>query len=276
MPIPASFAREFPQQPKSRFRRVMIGTEGAANSGKSEFALSAPGPGIFLALDRSYDAMLENPDPPTTRNAGDFIILPVRVTLPTACTQAEAQAAWKEFYFNYYLKALNNQDARTVVLDGDSDSFELQMLAEYGRTTQIPQIQRTSLNAARRAMIAKAWDSGKIIIATNKLKKKYEPVYDASGNPVADPQKPNEQKREWDGKSYERQGFNDHEYLWQIQIRHLFERRDDGPHWGLQVIMAKANRQVEGNELWDEDCNVRTLLELVYPEIPATEWGFAR
>lgn len=273
MTLPASFSRDgFTGAKPTKFRKVLIGTEGAANTGKTEFLLSAPGPGILLALDRSYDATLENPAPPDTRRLDEWLIQPVRVTMPTACTKEQALEAWRTFYRDYYCKALDNADCRSVALDGDSDSFELQMLAEFGRTTQIPQIQRTSLNAARRAMIARAWDSGKVVIATNKLKKKYENVYDAAGNPVPDPQKPGEQKREWDGKSYERQGFNDHEYLWQIQLRHLYNR--ERHKWGIQILMCKANRALEGDELWGSDCNVRTLLEYVYPHIPAAEWGY--
>lgn len=268
MALPASF-RVFTPPAKGRFKKVLIGTEGPANSGKTEFAMSAPGPGIFLALDRSYDATLDNPEPPETRNVENFVILPVRVAMPTAATQDQAKGAWREFY-GVYTQALDNPDARTVVLDGDSDSFELQTLAEYGRTTQIPQIQRTSLNAARRAMIARAWDSGKIVIATNKLKKKYETQYNADGSiKMGGDGKP---VREWDGVSYERQGFSDHEYLWQLQLKHHYDA--DKGIWGVEILMAKAYRATEGTVLWGGDCNLRTVLELVYPNVKPSEWGF--
>lgn len=270
MTLPKSF-NTFKVPAPRKFLGLMIGTEGGANSGKSEFALSAPGPGIMLPLDRQIDGVLLNPKPPESRQE-DFLIIPVPVVLPQAATQAQAQACWKEFYISYLRPALQNPDARTVVLDGDSDSFELQMLAEFGRTTQIPQIQRTSLNASRRAMIAEMSDSGKIIIATNKLKRQYDKVWDEAGNPVPDPQKPGEQLATWDGVSYSRQGFNDHEYLWQIQLRHLYNREKG--IWGLKILLCKPDRSLEGYELWGDDCHMPALLETVFPHIPLARWGY--
>jgi len=274
--LPLSFARDGFQQAK-RNRGLLIGTEGGANSGKTRFALTAPGPGIGLMLDRGYRGLLES-----EHGLGDieasWVFVPIDAPLNTGVTKEVALAGWRDFYQNKYLKALANVDARSVLIDGDSDSFEWQMLAEFGRTTQIPQIQRTGLNAARRVMISRAWDSKKIVITTNKLKKKFETVFDpVTGNAIPDPAKPGENKREWDGKSYERQGFNDHEYLYEIQLRHLYKRPEENggvPDWGIQILMCKANRMLEGAELWGDECNLPTLLQNVYPHIDLKEWGY--
>lgn len=280
MALPASFRRDgFVRPAQSRFRGVMIGTEGGANTGKTEFAWSAPGPGIHHALDRGHRSTLENNEPPSTRNLieGDnLLILPTEVPLNSGTTKEQALASWRTWYENHYKKSLSNVDVRTVILDGDSDSFEWQTLAEFGRTAQIPPIQRTSLNAARRVMIARAVDSGKVFISTNKLKKKYEDVHDGNGQPVMDPTKPGQTLREWDGKSYERQGFNDHEYGYEIQLRHIYQRAEGKSKamWGIQILLCKANRSLEGEELWAGDCNLPTLLQLVYPHIELSEWGY--
>lgn len=283
MPLPPSFARDGFITPKQRLHRVLIGTEGGAHTGKTEFGWSCPGPGIHLALDRGYDAALDNPNPPSTRNADAFAIVPVNIPLATQADIAGYRTWWAKFYAEFYLKALNNAEARTVILDGDSDSFELQTLAEFGKTTQIMPIQRTGLNAARRAMIARAWDSGKIVICTNKLKRKYEDVIDeGTGKPKVGVDGKN--VREWDGVTYERQGFWDHEYLFQIQLKHLYEpakvvengrrTKEIPPQWGIHIQMCKANRPCEGMELWGDDCNFATLMQLVYPQIPLADWGF--
>ena len=285
MPLPASFDRDGLTAPAAtRYRRMMIGLEGAANTGKSEFALSAPGPGVFIALDRQYDAMLQNPDPPPTRNADNFVIVPVAAPLVTQAKQDVYLEYWRKFY-QIYTTALKNPDARTVVIDGDSDSWELQQLAEYGRLTQIPPIMKTTVNAARRALYARAWDSGKIIISTNKLRKRYETVLDPQGRPVKLDN--GQDKREWDGKSYERVGYWDNEYLWQVQLRTLYQPKrviavgskagtPVPAQWGIKILMCKANRDLEGSELWGADCNLQTLLEYIYPNIPPTDWGFPR
>jgi hypothetical protein len=270
VPLPTSFLRDgfvHPSQIRKQ-RRVLIGTDGPSNSGKTEFALSAPGPGIVICLDRGFDAMLDNPNPPPTRR-DDFAFKVIQAPLPTQATQTDYLAYWKAFYAEY-VKALNNPDARTVVLDGDSDSWELQRLAEFGKLTQVPSILYANVNAARRAMIARAYDSGKIIIATNKIRKDYQPKLDAKGVVVVGGDgKP---LREWDGKAYERQGFDDQDYLWSIQLRHLY--RPEEPRWGVKITKCKPDPSVEGAELWGNECNMPFLLQNVYPNVPLKEWGY--
>lgn len=270
MSLPGSFSRDFPPPPvKRRFRRIMIGIEGRGNTGKTELALSAPGPGLAIAMDRNHEGVMDNPRPPTTRNK-DFLWVPVEAPLPgQLATAKDYLPHWQAFY-GQYRKALDNADARTVILDGDSDSFELQIMAEFGRTDKIMPRSRGPINAARRAMYARAYDSGKFFIATNKLKRKYEQQYDANGQPVKD--NTGENLREWDGVSYERQGFGDYEYLWALQLRTMYDH--EAKSFGLQILMCKADRQLEGEELWGKECNLPTLLESVYPNVPLSEWGY--
>lgn len=255
----------------------MLGTDGPADSGKTEFSLSAPGPGIVLALDRGFDAVLDNQYPPPTRRP-DFVFKAITVPKATSVSKEEALAYWREFY-NEYKKALDNKDARTIVLDGDSDSWELQRLAEFGKLTQIPPIMYTGVNAARRAMVARAWDSGKIIIATNKTKKHYENVLNADGSPKLSDNK--QEVREWDG-TYERQGVTDHDFLWQLQVRHLYKpahtirllNKEVPQQWGLVITKCKVDKTLEGIELWGDECNFQGLVQTVYPHIPLKEWGY--
>lgn len=277
MALPASFAADGFQQPKNRYRRIMIGTEGGANTGKSEFILSGPPPGIVLSLSRDHEAMLENPNPPETRGA-DFLWHPVRLPLVQA-QQATYQDLWKN-YRDFYNKMLANADARTVAVDSDTDAFDLQLLAEFGRLDKIMPRTRGPLNAAKKLLIAKAFESGKVCIFTHKLKKQYEDLIDPStGKQLIDDQ--GEVKREWFGK-YQRAGFGEYEYLFQIQLRHLYKpatwnarlQRNIPHQWGIQILMCKSNRELEGEQLWGSDCNLPSLLQLVYPHIPLTEWGY--
>lgn len=275
MSLPASFAKFVTAPPK--FYPLMVGTEGKANTGKTEFILSAPPPGLVLALDRGHLAMLENQTPPPTRQK-DFVFCPV--TLPVALLSVTKYQEYWAAYRTKYGDILAVPEARTMGIDGDSDSWELQIQAEYGRTTQIMPRTRGGVNAARRLLVAKARDSGKIIIATNKLKAHYETVLDANGAPVKDDL--GEDKREWDGQTYKRQGFGDYEYCWDIQLRHLYKE----PYWneklkrqvpgkfGLKFLMVKANRSLEGTELWGEDCNFQGVVQTVYPHIALSAWGY--
>lgn len=276
MGIPASLRQQGFVDPNTarlggrKHRRLMIGTDGPSNSGKTEFALSAPGPGIVLAVDRQFDAVFDNPNPPEARR-DDFAFKVIQAPLPTQAVQNTYVEHWRNFYAAFKL-ALSLPEVRTVVVDGDSDTWELQRLAEFGQLQQIPSIRYAGVNAARRAMYATAWDSGKIIICTNKISKEYKAKIDpATGLPLM---KDGKEVRDWDGKSYERQGFSDQDYLFSLQVRHLFRQTTNGPEWGLMILKCKADPTVNGMELWGEDCNFAGLVQTCYPQIPLSEWGF--
>jgi hypothetical protein len=264
VPLPTSFARDGflpPSAVRGKVRHLLVGTDGWPNTGKTEFALSAPGPGIVLCLDRGFDGVLDNPRPPAARR-DDFAYKVIQVPLPTQMAQPEYLDYWRAFY-EQYKKALANPDARTVVLDGDSDSWELQRLAEFGKVTQVPPIAYANVNAARRAMIARAWDSGKIVISTNKLKEGYESQLDSNKKEV----------RLKTGKDA-RQGFPDMGYLYQVQLRHLYNKDDNS--FGIRILACKSDTSLTGLELWGEDCNFKSLVQTIYPQVPLKEWGYER
>jgi hypothetical protein len=278
MALPTSFARDG-FQPLSKLKglhRLMIGTDGFSNTGKTEFALSAPGPGMAIFLDRGCDSVIDNPHPPESRQS-NWAFKVISVPLATQATQASYLEYWRSFY-KEFKAACDNPDCRTILLDGDSDSWELQRLAEFGKLTQIPPIMYTNVNAARRAMIARAWDTGKIIIATNKIKDEYKTVVDAEGNPVL---KDGKESREKSGE-YVRQGFADQDYLWQIQIRHLYQaprinavtKKQMPQQWGLRIMKCKVDTSLQGVELWGKDACFAGLVQTIYPHIPLKDWGF--
>jgi hypothetical protein len=277
--LPPSFQRDgfvSAELARGKGRRLMIGCDGPADTGKSEFALSAPDPGVFICLDRGIDGVLDNQSPPPTRRER-WAYKVINSPKATGATQAEALEVWKSFKEVVY-KACQNPDVRTVTLDGDSDSWEVQRLAELGRLDKVPSIMYTSVNAARRAFYARLWDAQKIIIATNKIKKHYADQIDRSGNPVIG----NDGKvvRTWDG-TWERQGFEDQDYLWNIQLRHLYRPAGENAvtkkwqeqAWGIRITKCKVNMSLVGTELWGSDCNFPTLVEVCYPHVPAKEWG---
>jgi hypothetical protein len=201
---------------------------------------------------------MDNPRPPAARGKDiGYKIIPLPVQI---LSQQGYLEVWRAFY-EEYKKALDNPDVRTVVLDGDSDSWELQRLAEFGRITQVPSLQYPAVNAARKAMIARGWDSGKVVIATNKLEHEYKRYTNAQGKEVS----------EKTGNT-NRQGFKDFDYLWQVQLRHVYD--DVKQIWGLRIMRCKADTSLQGMELWGDDCNFKSLVSTIYPQIDLKEWGY--
>lgn len=258
--LPASFARDgfLPaDRLNGKFKRVMITLQGKDNTGKTEFALSAPSPGIALCLDRNYEAVLDNPHPPETRQS-DWAFKVIKCPLASQMAQKDYLEYWQMFR-GEYKKALANPDARTILIDGDNDSWELQRLAEFGKLDHIPPMQYTGANAARRAHIANGWDSGKIVIATNKLKREYETVT-----------KPNGKEAQVPTGNWLPQGFSDNNYLWQIRLECMRE----GTRYGIRIEMCKSDTSLVGMELWDSDCCFQSLVQIAYPNVSMSTWGY--
>lgn len=283
------------QMQKGKFRRLMLGTEGLTNTGKTEFLLSAPGPKVIIPIDSSYDSALDNPYPPASRKLDDAYFD------DTSIVPNVAQVATAQEYVDHFKKLrgrtytfCDSPDIRTICIDGDSDFYELQLLAEFGRLSQIHPLSYPMVDGMRRWITKKWWDSGKIIIGTNKVKDKYVNVLDSNGDPIKDDKNKNVQEKV-EGE-YKRQGFRDQTYLWQIQIRHLYKPGEpidltalkpvdrlrairEGktktlPEWGLRILKCKPNTRLEGDELWGEDCCFAGLVQYVYPQTNLSEWGF--
>lgn len=264
----------------------MIATEGVSDTGKTEFIWTCPGPGLALLWDRGFDAAFDNPEPPPTRR-DDFAVKVIQAPSATQfATPKEYVPFWAQGHLAI-LTALQNPDARTVAIDGDNVSWEVQRLAEHGRLTNVfPQTKYTDVYAARRRLYFSMWDSRKIIIATNMMRDEYKYMQDEKGNYIPDPDRPGEFKKVKTGDKVA-QGFPDQEYLWQIRIRHIFKpavpptwnntlKRNIGgqpKQWGLRIMKCKANMDLVGEELWGADCTFTGLVSLVYPHIPLSDWG---
>lgn len=259
-------APEFITKPKgAKFKRLMLSLEGVRGSGKSEFANSAPGPIAHLILDRGIDSVIDNPDPPATRAAN---ILYKVITVPKASQQEDFVAYWRAYYQDLML-ALYSTDGRTVVIDGDPDSWELQRLAEFGRLTKVPPILYDTVNTARRALYARCYDSGKIVIATSRVREVYATKFDAAGRPEINSS--GNEVRVPTGE-HEKQGFNDGGYVWTIQCACLYD--DEKQKFGIKIRECKVNKKLNGQELWGDSCNFETLVSMVYPHIELSEWGY--
>ena len=287
MPLPLSFKKDgfegvstFRKRiklPNGHFLKpVMIGIDGRTNSGKSEFMLSCPGPAQAILVDRNIDGALDNPNPPASRQE-NWAFKTINVPLNTMAAQAEYLTYHQEIKASYYA-ALNNSDSITVAIDGDSDWWELQRLAAFGKLTQVfPQTKYTDVYAAKRAMIARAHDCGKIIIATNKVRDEYETIVGPDGLPVMEN---GEEKRKKTGND-QRQGFPDQDYLWTIQLRCLYKEPYQNKitgklmpgKWGIKIIKCKPQPDLKGEELWGDDCCFAGLVQLVYPNVPMEQWN---
>ena len=257
---------------------------------------------MILAVDKMFDGCIMNPEPPDSRRSDNAIVV---IDAPGAGTKNQTNVDpdapgflqyWEKFKRTYY-KALDNKDAATVCIDGDSDTWELQRLAAFGKLTQIPSILYTDVNAARRALVSRGWQSGKNVIATNKVKQRWVDKLDSSGNVVM----ANDGKTPVRIKSdiYDREGFDYHEFCWHVELAHLYkpasmpdlsglnpiellkakakikrEGLESAPNWGIRLLKCKPKKSLEGAELWGDQCNFAGLVQFIFPNVPLSDWGF--
>lgn len=283
--LPASFSSYVSNAKKPKFRRLMIGTQGGPNTGKSEFIMSAPGPGINVCLDYGYEAMTENPEPPEARQ-GNILCVPYFLTPNMGSADVKQYATeWTNFQ-DFYLRTLNDDESITSGLDGGTELYETLRLAVFERLEQVPQIRYTQVNALMKAFCNLQFKSGKNIIQTHKMKKKYIVKLDVFGKPVMDSTGKSERV---DSGEFERQGFDDHEYLWMVQLEHKYQpgtektiqsgmlkgkvQKTPGK-FGFEILRCKINKNLEGTSLWGSDANFQGLVKAMYPNVPLAEWGY--
>lgn len=249
--------------------RLLISTEGEPDCGKTEWALSAP-VGLAISLDRGLDGLLRSVNPPSKFRQKGWGACIIDAPVFSQFGQKDKDE-YVKYYKNWRSKVYAALDSpcKTVVIDGDSDSWELQRLAEFGTLTNVPGrpgIAYTQVNAARKVIYSRCYDAKKIVIATNKVGPEYAPVVDANGKVKMEGTEPVRAKT----GDVVSKGFDDDNYIWQIRLRHL--RNAVKREWGIRILRCKFNTELVGAELWGNDCNFRSLVELVFPDINPDTW----
>jgi len=267
---------------------LMIGTEGMTDMGKTRWALTAPGNIIGLMVDRNFGAVFDSPGVVGTNPNVRMKVFspPAAGTVPLGKNyRPGAETEYTKYYTlirTALYEALEDQRSNVVLIDGDSDYWEIHILAHFGKTTQIyPQTRYAAPQGEKRAQITKCRDSGKIIISTNKVRDEYVTVYKPDGTPEKDSQ--GEDLRVKSGEQV-RQGFKDQDYLYDIQLRHLFQpatikkmgkiEKPVPAMWGIRLTKCKPNPDLVGSELWGDLCTFRGLTDLVFPGVDPRRWGF--
>lgn len=267
-------------------RGVLICIDGPTDTGKTEFMLSGPGPGAIIAVDRNHEHTMKNPEPPESRNQ-NFFIHDLHIPLIGTAKQDGFKEAF-EGYRNELYYLLAEKSLRSVCTDGDAETWELQRLAAFGKLKQVPQIDYDNVNNARKAMITRMCDSGKVVMATSKVGPAYEDKIDAA---TGLPELSNNGKviRVKSETEYTIRGFSDRDFLWHIWIRMMNRKRvtiiQSGPRagqevptgeteFGFRIMKCKPRMSLINMEMWDQSrVNFNGLMSIVYPNIPVAEWG---
>lgn len=252
---PAPKKVEFKQAVAAPPSRLVISLEGPPKTGKTEFALSAPGPIAIHNFDLGLEGVVEKFLDKKVIYPFEYQI-PISARLPGSGFAALADPAarvWEEFVTNYRA-CLDNEEIRTIILDTGSEMWNLCRLARLGKLTQVLPIQYTAVNAEFRQLTQLAMANTRAnVIYIHRVK----PVYK------------NEQKTE----ETERSGFGEIEYDVQSVLRTTRDYSKAGPEqFGVTIQECRGNIYASGKELRAGDCTFKGVARAIYPDAPSELW----
>ena len=224
-------------------KRLVMSLMGHQKTGKTHFSLEhTPRPVFYANIDLGTEGVTSKIDVADVQE--------VVVRYEKGKKQEEYKRLWSEVE-DLYNEALAHNSG-TLVIDSESQRWELQMLAEFGRTEQIMPRDRGNLNSDKRAFINACLASDMNIIFCSRVREVW-----LNNAPTG---------------SYERRGYNGLDYDCQVvswgQKRHnpaLLDAAGNvvgGTEFGIQVMDSRLNPSMEGKTYWGPMCRFDLIMEL--------------
>jgi len=226
--------------------RLIAAVSGLEKQGKTHLALSAPGPIAVINMDIGLEGVV-----------GKFLasgksISTINLGVPK--TQEAALAEWDR-WVKAYRGALRSREIRTLVVDTETESWELIRMARFGKISQVKPHHYGPVNAEYAGLLREAYDSDKNLILLRKMKPKY----------VND-------KRT---AEYEPSGFSGVPFLVQVLCQVYRDEPDDSgepPPFHCYIKDCRQNSDLAGMDLEGEMCGFSMLAQLVLPDVDLDVW----
>ena len=207
----AGFAPPVPKPLKTP--RIAVATSGRTKSGKSHWSImTTPEPVAYIMAD---PGSLQLADKAVARGRK---VIPLFIEHSKKESQDQAKLLWQK-YRKAIQTVLGAKSIRTLVIDTETEMWELLQMAEFGKLKQNNKFAYGALNAEFSGIVENAYyarpDLNLVVIS--KVKK-----LNTKGKPKADGQ---DMGGDWDGKTYETKGYKDMDYLVDLSIRHGFAER---------------------------------------------------
>jgi hypothetical protein len=239
---PIGFLPGFTRANSAVKRRLILSIEALEGSGKTRFALTAPGPIAFINFDYGLEGVVE-----AFQVKKPIYVANVKLNFDGSKDQI-VKAAEQELttFEKNYQTAL--KQAKTIVVDTGTELWELMRLAAFGKLAQVMPHHYAPVNQEMTRLIKLAYDSDANLIVTHKLKEQW--VNDKRTG------------------QYEFAGMKDIPFLVQAHAR--LWSAEDGYH--LRVGKCRQNAQVTGLELMNDMITFPTLAQFVFPDSEQSDW----
>lgn len=220
-------------------KRLVACLSGREKVGKTHFALTAPGPIFFINIDLGTEGVVGK-----FQDQGKRIYVQ-DVRVPKLANKAVYEPMWENL--KSVFQKIYSLNEGTVVVDTDTEVYELARLAKFGKLSQIMPQHYTEVNNEYREVLRLAYDSPMNSVFIHKMKPKY-----INNARTAD---------------YEPSGFGDMEYNSQINIICYREDSQEGsgmPEFSVFVKDCRQNPSLNGTVLRGAMCDFSFLLEMVH------------
>lgn len=205
--------------------RLVMRIGGLEKNGKTHFALTAPGPIGVLDIDRGLEGVIEKFLPFKEIYAKSFRHM-------RAETQKEHQERWDAVEAGYY-EYLNDPDLRSIIVDTDTEAWEMVRLAEFGKLSGVKSHHYGVVNGIFRKMIDAAFDSDKNVIFISRFKKQYIRKKADSDDAV------------WNGL-FEASGFSEMPALVMANLKATLEGEPGNQTPTIKVMNCRHNMALNG------------------------------
>lgn len=214
-------------------RRLIASVWGNDKQGKSHFALTAPGPMVYINIDNGLEGVVEQ-----FMSQKNILLCDIHFTED----KASAEAAWGKFK-GAYDGGLMNPAVRTVVIDTGTRLWELVRLKHFGQLSGVMPTRYEKPNAEfNSSVLDAAYKSDKNVILLHKSGKEYINNTYTGGQEI---------------KCYSDTGG-----AVQLNVK-VYRDGKNGP-FGLIVENSRHNKNVAGLELVEPMCSFPFLAAEVF------------
>jgi len=229
--------------------RIIAAVAGLEKTGKNHFAFTAPGPIALLSLDFGDEGMIEKFIDGTVASK---TIWSKSYKIPSGRRDVnkmieDATPIWEEVKKDF-MYALSN--ARTVIVDTETEQWELIRLARLGKLEQIKPHHYGPVNREYKEVFVKAaYESNANVIFLQRLKRRY--INDKATS------------------DFDQAGYSGVPYDVQVNCRTYI---DEHSQFALYVDNCRQNGLMRGTVLTGEMLNFQMLAMMVLPSVDPTAW----
>lgn len=236
-------------------RRLIVAVDGLEKQGKTNFALTAPGPLAYQNWDIGDEGVVEKFQTHKQIYRADYSIT-VDKTDTQATIMEKMVPEWERCVKDYKLAlgGLKSGAIRTIIKDTSTEEWEAIRLARLGKLQQVMPHHYVALNSEYRNLIREVFNTPGNMVLLHKLKSEWKEGPGGKSNKTG---------------GYERAGYSDTGFL--VQVNATAYRDKEGV-FHILVRDCRQNAGCAGLDLAGDMATFAWLGVHVYPETSLEDW----